>query len=74
MTPSQSLRLVVIAPDSLCPDASDVDEIAQAERSRMLRITLLENGYNIVAVLPSVTPSPTRTPTSPGARVRRSSR
>jgi response regulator NasT len=53
MTPSQSLRLVVIAPDSLYPDASDAQAIEQAERSRLLRISLLENGYNIVAVLPT---------------------
>jgi two-component system, response regulator / RNA-binding antiterminator len=55
MTPSQSLRLVVIAPDSLYPDASDTDAIEQAERSRLLRISLLENGYNIIAVLPTDT-------------------
>lgn len=55
MTPSQSLRLVVIAPDSLNPDASDAHAVLQAERSRALRIGLLENGYNIVAVLPTDT-------------------
>ena len=55
MTPAQSLRLVVIAPDSLYPDASDTHAIEQAERSRLLRISLLENGYNIVAVLPTDT-------------------
>jgi response regulator NasT len=55
MTPSQSLRLVVIAPDSLYPDASDTHAIEQAERSRLLRISLLENGYNIIAVLPTDT-------------------
>ncbi|HXD40954.1 MAG TPA: ANTAR domain-containing protein [Ramlibacter sp.] len=55
MTPSQSLRLVVIAPDSLYADESDSDATEQAERSRLLRISLLENGYNIVAVLPTDT-------------------
>ena len=55
MTPSQSLRLVVIAPDSLYADESDSYAIEQAERSRLLRISLLENGYNIVAVLPTDT-------------------
>lgn len=55
MTPSQSLRLVVIAPDSLYPDAADTHALEQAERSRQLRIGLLENGYNIVAVLPTDT-------------------
>jgi two-component system, response regulator / RNA-binding antiterminator len=55
MTPSQSLRLVVIAPDLV--DATGDDEQARtlAERSRQLRIGLLENGYNIVAVLPADT-------------------
>jgi response regulator NasT len=52
MTPSQSLRLVIIAPDSLNPDASDEHAVALAERSRALRIGLLEQGYNIIAVLP----------------------
>jgi two-component system, response regulator / RNA-binding antiterminator len=55
MTPARSLRLVVIAPDSLDPDACDTDALEQAERSRLLRISLLENGYNIIAVLPTDT-------------------
>jgi response regulator NasT len=55
MTPSQALRIVVIAPDSLTPDAEDTHAIEQAERSRQLRISLLENGYNIIAVLPTDT-------------------
>lgn len=55
MTPLQSLRLVVIAPDSPCPDASDGPAIEQARRSRQLRISLLQNGCNIVAVLPTDT-------------------
>jgi response regulator NasT len=50
-----SLRLVVIAPDSLAPDTEDDHAVEQAERSRLLRICLLENGYNIVAVLPTDT-------------------
>ena len=53
MAPSQSLRLVVIAPDSLNPDALDTRAVAQAERSRQLRIGLLESGYNLIAVLPT---------------------
>jgi two-component system, response regulator / RNA-binding antiterminator len=53
MTPS--LRIVVIAPDSLYPDAQDTHAVEQAERSRLLRISLLENGYNIIAVLPADT-------------------
>lgn len=55
MHPSQSLRLVIIAPDSLNPDARDTHAVELAERSRQLRIGLLENGYNIVAVLPADT-------------------
>ena len=48
------IRIVIIAPDTLSADgpADDHDE-AQAERSRSLRIALLENGYNVVAVLPA---------------------
>ena len=55
MTPSQSLRLVVIAPDLVESGAGDERARALAERSRQLRIGLLENGYNIVAVLPADT-------------------
>ena len=55
MTPSQSLRLVVIAPDLVESDTADELEQALAERSRQLRIGLLENGYNIIAVLPADT-------------------
>ena len=48
-----SLRIVIVAAEP-SPDgpADDLDE-AQAERSRSLRIGLLQNGYNIVAVLPA---------------------
>ena len=49
------LRLVVIAPDLSTVDAADDLAFAQIERSRQLRIALLENGYNIVAVLPADT-------------------
>jgi two-component system, response regulator / RNA-binding antiterminator len=55
MTPSHSLRIVVIAPDTLEPDEDDTHAVEQAERSRLLRLSLLENGYNIVAVLPTDT-------------------
>ena len=51
MTPSDSLRLVIIAPD-LGPPTDEQGQLL-AERSRQLRIALLENGYNIVAVLPA---------------------
>ena len=48
-----SLRIVIVAPESLAPDPSDVDAWWEAERSRSLRIGLLASGYNIVAVLPA---------------------
>lgn len=49
-----ALRIVIIAPDTLMAEgpADDHDELL-TERSRSLRIGLLENGYNIVAVLPA---------------------
>ena len=48
------MRIVIIAPDTLTTDdPSDAEAHAQAERSRSLRIGLLQNGYNIVAVLPA---------------------
>jgi response regulator NasT len=48
-----ALRIVIVAPESLTPDPTDADAWWEAERSRSLRIGLLENGYNIVAVLPA---------------------
>lgn len=48
-----NLRICIVAPDSLEPDPADSDARAEAERSRGLRIGLLEGGYNIVAVLPA---------------------
>ena len=55
MKSPHSLRLVVIAPDLSASDAADEAALAQIERSRQLRIGLLENGYNLVAVLPADT-------------------
>lgn len=52
MNSAPALRIVIIAPDTLTPDPSDEPAWWQAERSRSLRIGLLEGGYNIVAVLP----------------------
>ena len=49
---SDSLRIVVVAPDLSVAD-DDLQALQQAERSRALRIGLLENGYNLVAVLPA---------------------
>ena len=53
MTPAQSLRIVIVAPDSLADETADARADGEAERSRSLRIGLLEHGYNIVAVLPA---------------------
>ena len=47
------LRIVVIAPDLDVADRADEHAVLQAERSRALRIGLLENGYNLVATLPA---------------------
>jgi response regulator NasT len=47
-----ALRIVIVAPESLTPAPDDDDALVEAERSRSLRIGLLANGYNIVAVLP----------------------
>ncbi len=49
---NEALRIVVIAPDLDVLDPRDDTALLQAERSRALRIGLLENGYNLVAVLP----------------------
>ena len=48
----EMLRIVVIISD---PELAEGDEhsLTQAERSRMLRIGLLEAGYNLVATLPA---------------------
>ncbi len=55
MSPSQHLRIVVVAPELAIADITDDYAIQQAERSRSLRIGLLENGFNLVAVLPADT-------------------
>jgi response regulator NasT len=49
---SEALRIVVISPDLDVSDPQDTHALSQAERSRSLRIGLLENGFNLVAVLP----------------------
>ena len=53
MATSNTLRIVIVAPETLVPDPTDALAGWQAERSRSLRIGLLESGYNIVAVLPA---------------------
>jgi response regulator NasT len=50
---SEALRIVVVAPDLEVTDPEDQHALSQVERSRSLRIGLLENGYNLIAVLPA---------------------
>ena len=50
---NEALRIVVVAPDLAIEDQNDDYAVSQAERSRSLRIGLLENGFNLVAVLPA---------------------
>jgi response regulator NasT len=49
----EALRIVVVAPDLDIADQSDTHALEQAERSRSLRIGLLESGFNLVATLPA---------------------
>ena len=53
MSSVEALRIVIVAPDSLVLDPADPTAEAEARRSRELRIGLLQNGCNIVAVLPA---------------------
>lgn len=50
---TEALRIVVVAPDLALTDPTDEHALAQAERSRFLRIGLLENGFNLIASLPA---------------------
>jgi two-component system, response regulator / RNA-binding antiterminator len=50
---SKPLRIVVINSDLLVNDPLDTHALQQAERSRSLRIGLLESGFNLVASLPA---------------------
>jgi response regulator NasT len=50
---SDAIRIVVISPDPDLADAQDEHAQDQAERSRSLRIGLLESGFNLVASLPA---------------------
>ena len=52
-SPSPALRIVIVAPEAMPSGADDGLVQAQVERSRSLRIGLLQAGYNIVAVLPA---------------------
>ncbi len=49
----EALRIVVIVPDPALTSEGDEQAQAQAGRSRLLRIGLLEAGYNLVATLPA---------------------
>lgn len=50
---NKALRIVVVAPDLDTLDNPDDQAQTQADRSRSLRIGLLENGFNLVASLPA---------------------
>lgn len=50
---TDALRIVVISPDLVITDTSDTHAIDQAERSRSLRIGLLESNFNLIASLPA---------------------
>jgi hypothetical protein len=60
MSPQRATRIVIIAPDSLAPAPDDEAAALEVERSRSLRIGLLEAGDNIIAVLPVDTFLPDR--------------
>jgi len=48
----EALRILVVVPDLVISDPDDEHAKSQAERSRALRIGLLENGFNLIASLP----------------------
>jgi response regulator NasT len=48
---AQQLRVVIVLPASLS-GAPDDSEAAELERSRLLRLALLEAGYNVIATFP----------------------
>jgi response regulator NasT len=50
---TDALRIVVVAPDLALTEPDDDHAASQAERSRALRIGLLENNFNLVATLPA---------------------
>ncbi|MBI2746700.1 MAG: ANTAR domain-containing protein [Burkholderiales bacterium] len=50
---NEALRIVVVTSDLGVGDPGDEDALQQAERSRSLRIGLLESGFNLVASLPA---------------------
>lgn len=52
---NETLRIVVVAPDLAIANPDDQHATRLAARSRMLRIGLLENNYNLVAAIPADT-------------------
>ena len=50
---NDSLRIVVVAPDLAVADPADRHALLQVQRSRALRIGLLQNNFNLVASLPA---------------------
>jgi len=50
---NEALRIVVVTSDLGVGDPGDEDALQQADRSRSLRIGLLESGFNLVATLPA---------------------
>ena len=50
---TDALRIVVVPPDLAIADPDDEHAATQAERSRALRIGLLENNFNLIATLPA---------------------
>jgi len=50
---NEALRIVVVTSDLGVGDPGDEDALQQADRSRSLRIGLLESGFNLVASLPA---------------------
>lgn len=50
---NEALRIVVVTSDLGAGDPGDEDALQQADRSRSLRIGLLESGFNLVASLPA---------------------
>jgi response regulator NasT len=60
MPVNAATRIVIVAPEPLGGEPDDEATALEMERSRSLRIGLLEAGYNIVAVLPVDTFLPER--------------
>ena len=53
MSSTEPTRIVIVAPDTQALEPGDEAGARELERSRSLRIGLLENGFNLVASLPA---------------------